>query len=407
MTTNTAKVIALANNDVVQLFWTYPEAIKGCLGFAVFRREDGTTGAWDPLPAWVGFKGQSNKAWQSQPTTVWPIQKFGWKDLTATRGKTYHYRIVPVGGKPAVGKPLTPIGTPCETQIPVTLTPVRGAFLSYFNRGILSTQFLVHQVPAGPNGAPNYKTLINRIDQPGDPLRAALAGQILDGLKYLLNLAANKGGSLYAALYELTDPELLQALLQSKNLHLILSNTGTDDSENKPARQALHETAGIEILDRFVPSGHIGHNKFCVYVDPQGRAQQVLLGSTNWTDTGVCAQSNNALIAQNPEIATAYMAYWERLKTDTVKAGAKQATPLRSADAKPGASGVPVDEGKATVWFSPNTPKQRSSKPPKNEPTPVDLQDVFGLMDAAKKAILFLEFQPGSPSVVDRGRFPA
>jgi hypothetical protein len=67
----------------------------------------------------------------------------------------------------------------------------------------------------------------------------------------------------------LTDPELVQLLLDAKNLHLILSNTGAHDSENQPARQALHER-GIEIIDCFVPSGHIGHTKFCVYVDPAG-----------------------------------------------------------------------------------------------------------------------------------------
>jgi hypothetical protein len=50
-------------------------------------------------------------------------------------------------------------------------------------------------------------------------------------------------------------------LLSSKGrLHLILSNTGTDDKENQPVRQSLHN-AGIDIIDRFVPSEHIGHNK--------------------------------------------------------------------------------------------------------------------------------------------------
>jgi hypothetical protein len=68
---------------------------------------------------------------------------------------------------------------------PVTLTPTRGSFATYFNRGILSTQFLAHAIPPGPSGAPDYKVLTNRIDQPGDPLRSAFAGQILDGLELL------------------------------------------------------------------------------------------------------------------------------------------------------------------------------------------------------------------------------
>jgi phosphatidylserine/phosphatidylglycerophosphate/cardiolipin synthase-like enzyme len=197
--------------------------------------------------------------------------------------------------------------------------------------------------------------------------------------------------------------ELVQQLLQSQKLHLILSNTGPDDKENQPARQALHARAGIEILDRFVASGHIGHNKFCIYVDAGGVPQAVLLGSTNWTDTGICAQSNNALIVENRALAQAYMAYWQRLKDDTPAQGTSpQGATLRAADAQPGARDLAVDAGKATVWFSPNTPHARASKVGPGEATLPDLAEVFALMKAAKQAILFLEFQPGRPSVVDQ-----
>ncbi len=395
------KAIALTNNDVAQIVWQWENKIPGCLGFAIFRQEDGTA-AWDPLPAWVGFQGQENPDWKSQPTTIWPIQKFSWKDVTAVRGKTYRYKIVPTTGQPTPDTPLDLIDAQAVTTNAATLTPVRGSFRSYFNRGILSTQFVARQIPAGPSGAPNYKILTNRIDQPGDPLRIALAGQILEGLELLLKRAADEGGRCYAALYELTDPELVSLLLASKNLSIILTNTGTDDSENQPARQALHDQAGIAVIDRFVPGGHIGHNKFCVYVDGKNKATAVLLGSTNWTDTGVCAQSNNALVAENEEIATAYLDYWNRLKDDTSADGhGPQGPALRKSNQSPGAKDVSIDDGQATVWFSPNTPKARSTAKNGTESTPPDLDEVFALMDGAKEAILFLEFQPGSPSVMD------
>ena len=323
-----ASALALANNDVVQIVWRYDQKIAGCLGFAVFRKEGASEagGGWEPLPAWVGFKGQANTGWTARTTEVWPVQKFEWKDLTAKRGKTYSYRIVPVSGDPDSGARLTQNTDMALLAGPATLTPTRGSFETYFNRGILSTQFLAHAVPTGPSGAPNYKVLTNRIDQPGDPLRAALAGQILEGLESLLAEAGQHGGSVYAALYELTDPELVQLLLKNKDrIHLILSNTGTDDRENQPARQALHD-AGVDITDRFVPSGHIGHNKFMIYADAQGDPQSVLLGSTNWTDTAVCAQANNALVVRSPELAQSYMRYWQRLRDDTEQA--REAGPL-------------------------------------------------------------------------------
>jgi PLD-like domain len=395
--------IALANNDIAQIVWRYDAKIDGCLGFAVYRKEgpSGGAGGWSPLPAWVGFEGQSNPDWTSKTTEIWPIQKFAWKDVTAARGKTYSYRIVPVSGDPASNAPLTRQDNLALTAGPVTLTPELGDFSAYFNRGILSTQFVSHTVPAGPHGAPNYKVLTDRIDQPGDPLRRALAGQIIEGLSVLINRAVSKGGSVYAALYELSDPELEQLLLTHPTLvHLILSNTGTDDKENQPARQSLHD-AGVDITDRFVPSGHIGHNKFMIYADAQGKPAAVLLGSTNWTATAVCAQANNTLIVEDAALAATYKRYWDRLKDDTSEANARQGPSLRDADAQPGASDLAIGDGSATVWFSPNTPHARKSRPGPDEPTPPDLQQVFEMMDAAEQAILFLVFQPGSPSIVE------
>jgi hypothetical protein len=392
---------AIANNDVAMLAWSYDKAITGCLGFAIYRKEGAVPGPGegDPLPAWVGFQGQTNPAWTKNTTEVWPIQKFQWNDLTATRGKTYGYRIVPMVGTPGA---MTKQDDQAVTCGPVTLTPQRGCFATYFNRGILSSQFVSHQLPVDASGRPDYKVLTDRIDQPGDPLRQALAGQILEGLESLLDLALQQGGSCYAALYELTDPELLQKLLNLPSLHLILSNTAPGDKENTPARQALHEK-GIDIIDRFVPSGHIGHNKFVVYVGPNNQPQAVLLGSTNWTDTAICAQSNNALLVQNPVLAKAYLDYWQRLHDDTNPAGrGPQGPALRQADASPGAQNVAVDSGKATVWFSPNSKGPRPSTRKPDEPTPVDLSEVFSLMEQAKEAILFLVFQPGVPSIVDK-----
>jgi phosphatidylserine/phosphatidylglycerophosphate/cardiolipin synthase-like enzyme len=291
-----------------------------------------------------------------------------------------------------VGQPgnLTEQASEKLTTTPVTLTPACGPCAAYFNRGILSTQHLAHAIPSGPSGAPNYKVLGDRIDQPGDPLRNSLAGQIIEGLLSLIKRARTEGGKCHAALYELNDPELLSALLSAPFLHLILSNTGPDDGVNDAARQALHE-AGLDITDRMLGSGHIGHNKFMVYVDQQGQPKAVLSGSTNWTYTGVCAQSNNTVILESEDLAAAYLDYWNRLKADD----AEQSADFRSENR----TSHVVEDIKTTVWFSPNTTQK--NKPSKNAKTPVDLGDVDQLMKEAQQAILFLVFQPGSPSVVE------
>jgi len=73
-------------------------------------------------------------------------------------------------------------------------------------------------------------------------------------------------------------------------------------------------------MDRMLKKGHIGHNKFIVYVKGN-KPQAVLTGSTNWTPTGLCAQSNNAILLESPALAKEYLEYWKRLKADTQEAG--------------------------------------------------------------------------------------
>jgi phosphatidylserine/phosphatidylglycerophosphate/cardiolipin synthase-like enzyme len=381
------KAVALANNDTVLLSWIYDSKIPNCLGFAVYRKD--ASGTSTALPAWVGFQGDSNPTWQPKDTTVWPVQKFTWRDFEAKRGATYSYEIVPMTGSKGA---LQPAASLKLTTDAVTLTPKRGAFSSYFNRGILSTQALTRALPKGQSGGPSTTALQGHIDTPGDPLRLRLAGQILEGLTLLLNRAESDGGECYCALYELNDPELIAALLKAgKKVHIILSNTGSDDAENKPARQKLHQ-AGIDITDRMLANGHIGHNKFMLYVDGSGKPKAVLSGSTNWSYTGVCTQCNNALIFENDELAAAYLDYWKRLKAD----GKAQGPTLRQSDKTP-VHGT-IDGSQATVWYSPNTTQK--SKPTHGAATPPDMAQVFQAMAQAKYAVLFVVFQPGTPSII-------
>lgn len=382
------KAVAFANNDTVFLSWVYDQKIPDCLGFAVYRRD--ATGQRTALPAWVGFKGGSNPNWQHKDTTVWPVQKFGWRDFAAARGETYSYDIVPMTGTQDALAPLTAKTLTTET---VTLTPTRGSVSTYFTNGILATQALTHVVTPGPSGAPNPTVLQGHIQKQGDPLRLKLAGQVLQGLTALLDRAAKTGGACYFALYELADQELISRLVDAKAyIHIILANTGTDDAENKPARMTLHN-AGVDITDRMVANGHIAHNKFCLYVDAGGKPRAVLTGSTNWTSTGMCTQSNNALIIENDDLAQDYYEYWLRLKADD----SQQAQPLRTTDrTTPGKA--TIDGAEATVWYSPNT--EQTTKP-KNPAAPVDMADVFAHMAQAQNAILFLVFQPGSPSIIE------
>jgi phosphatidylserine/phosphatidylglycerophosphate/cardiolipin synthase-like enzyme len=176
--------------------------------------------------------------------------------------------------------------------------------------------------------------------------------------------------------------------------------------ENDDSKKKLTD-AGASLLYRQPPSNHIVHNKFLIYVDDSGTPQAVLTGSCNWTDTGMCAQTNNSIVIQDKAVAARYMAYWKKLQADEKahqKGGAFQDTPLRTFDGT--AKNINVDQGTEdagtlTSYFSPNTAKARSKSKTKTEVMPVDMKDLSARVMAANHAVLFLAFIPGTPSITE------
>jgi len=410
---NQGKIAVMHSNDVVFLAWQYEQAVPNCLGFTVRRKDMANTVAgFVALPAWVGWQGGNNADWKPQTTDVWPVQKFNWRDFTAKAGNAYQYQVIPMTGTQNSLQAQTDLAL---TTDEVHLTPdTANNIQAYFNNGILSTQSVAHYLPPDAKGAPSSGALMQHITKPGDPLRLALAGQIIEAVTSLLKRAQSEGGECYMALYELSDEELIDDIIAlGKQVHVVLSATPTNDNPPKgggpTSRQKLHQ-AGIDIYDRMLPQQDIGHNKSIVYVNAQGTPTAVLAGSTNWTETGLCAQSNNSVIIEDQTIAKFYFDYWNRLKADTVQAKGDPKS-LQAADFRLSNNHANVG-GNTTVWFSPNT--KGKSKPAKcavptdlgsnaKQPAdaPGDMFEVFQAIHAAKQAVIFLEFMPGTPSVLD------
>jgi phosphatidylserine/phosphatidylglycerophosphate/cardiolipin synthase-like enzyme len=413
--------IAISNNDMVYIHWSIPDKIPNCLGFSIIRHDAiGNKGV--TLPAMVGFKAESPSNEEAgnrfRDTDTWPVQKYSWKDLFAERGGTYWYEIVPMIGTP---DHLSRDESRSMRTNSVSLSPAHGDCSVFFNRGIISTQSIAHSLPKSSSGLPNSAELKKDIAIADSPIRAKLVGRLEAGVLELLDRVNKDGGEVYCALYELSDADLIGHLtsLPTKNLHLVLSNAGDDteegngdgDSTNADARKTLH-SRHFEVEDRMLKKGHIGHNKFVVYVDRQGSPRTILSGSTNWTSTGLCAQSNNAIIVESPDLAADYLSYWNDLKKDTDAAKGSRAdlqgeairtgnrSPRKTHDLK-GESGRAA--GSVQVWFSPSTqqknvPRRKNKAPP----TPVDLAEVFQEIENARQGVLFLAFIPGNPSIVTK-----
>ncbi|HET7886552.1 MAG TPA: phospholipase D-like domain-containing protein [Bradyrhizobium sp.] len=392
--------VAFSNNDIAVVAWTFDRHLDGCLGFAI-HQIDVDQGKETILPAMARFAGQTGA---DMTTAQAPIQKFWWKDLFARRGGTYEYLIVPMGGTP--GQTLTPLsGVTALRSNRVTLTPERAPFNVYFNRGIVATQALAHAL----GNEPSVDALTPHIQNPSDPIRINLMGQLQDGVTSLLARADKNGGIIHAALYELNDPQGLEKQLQSnaKSRNVILGNEQGPHSDDADAsNRAALKAAGVNVIDRILGKGDIPHNKFMV-LSENDQPTAVLSGSTNWTSTGLCTQSNNALVIESKDVAQRYIDYWNALKADTDAADGDphklQSQALRTAfDHSNNAKAIqnPIDLGggvKVELMFSPNTP----GKLAKNPKTPNDMGRVFELMDGAKQAILFLAFDPGNNSILD------
>lgn len=419
------KARAYANGMVGLICWDVDDKIDGCVGFELVRvYED--SGERRPLASWVPFKGQSNPDWKPQDTSVWPVQRLMWRDLTLRQkrdsptlrptGETIHYEVRPVGPAGNAPPDVASQGTPDYTgpRIPLkylgpavstnslVVTEDHGDINSAFTNGVLSTQFLVHVFESMQESlTPEH--LRAEMEKQGQ-IRTYLAGGALPLIK---DFFAAPGASFHQALYELEDGELIDLIkgLAARD-ELILSSTSKDsqgqwDTENLKVRPEL-EQAGVVKTDRIFNNDHIGHNKFSVRTEG-GTPVAVLTGSTNWTTTGLCAQSNNALILNAPAVAQAYLDYWTLLKqdTETFKSPAtptsptnnKQEPEIRAADAVEKAPIALNDGTQLQIWFSPNT--KATTKPSgANPPTPPDLSEVFRRMRMAKDLILFAVFQP-------------
>ena len=399
--------IAFANNDVITVAWSFGQKLEGCMGFAVYRID--ANGKETALPAVAVFPGFKRAA--TDTCEKFPIQKFYWKDVYArlvaekTGERAYRYKIVPLTGEPGSLAPMhIPQVISNEVEISARISDTMHA---YFNRGLISTQ----RISRALQGNPSKKGLLDHIENPTDALRASLSGDMVEALTDFV-ARAKSGGKLYAALYELHDQELVPLLEKAgTKLSIVLSNAmqqevrpaGAPKVEldgNQDARDRLTKTASA-MFSRLLPNNQIGHNKFVVYVDKTGHPRAVLFGSTNWTPTGLCAQTNNTVVLDNAKVAQRYLDYWKQLKADTQQAKtdakALQGATLRTWDG--GSKDISLGaDGQLRSWFSPNTPKLRSSST-KNEKRPPDMADVVKAIEGAKHAVLFLLFYPGSPNV--------
>lgn len=381
------KIAVYANCDMATIAWTTDSPIPGCRGFAIERDVAGPKGDAPKgfINTWVGFKGGQHKPGESQPSTVWPIQRYLWSDYAVSFGQRVRYRVIPmVGPAASLQKAQQSQWSGWSKWVTVDTGKTKG-FDAYFNRGIVPSQFMARQ--AGDLKS-FQKMLGQNIKDPKSNIRAFLAGTLRPHLLELLKDAKTAGVEVYAALYELNDPELIAALkLLGSKCSLLLGSgaykaankkkgTPAVPDENKQVRQDLKNNSKIQVFDRMVKSPHFAHNKFVVFCDKSGNARNVWTGSTNWTITGLCTQTNNGILIDDADIAKAYKARWATLKA----AGAGYPKNLG------------IDGSKVDAHSVNGTPVRTWNVPCLKY---VDLKDAKRYIAAAKQGVIYLMFNPG------------
>jgi phosphatidylserine/phosphatidylglycerophosphate/cardiolipin synthase-like enzyme len=386
-----------ANEDDAMLFWRITAPIPGCRGFAIERRikrKGQTQATADTLLNRTGFEhdaAPSPTAAGAKPpiksSREWPFQRFSWTDHDANTGDEVAYQIVPMV-RNATGDLVPAANEASAFSAPRVLGSAHGTrFRPFFNRGFVMAQFMARFLAENKLTLAQFKK--NHINQATDDrIRTFLSGDLRLALLEQLQIARDEKTDVFAALFEVADDELIAALgALGKKAHVVLANgsitaakgepaaTARKRDENKASRAAFRKAkVDLEQTNRFISPGALGHNKFLVRTDKQGKPVAVWTGSTNWAPTGLCTQVNNGLLINDAKVAQVYRDQWDRLR----KAASDFPKTLVAANSLPK---QPTSD--VTVWFT------RASKG-------VDLKALDDAVTGAKDGLLFLMFMPGS-----------
>lgn len=397
------KVSFASNCDDVQLTWRTLDGqnkdtpVEGCLGFMIERqRLTGTVWAdIEILRNRVGFDAAGvdiNKPETlSQPSSIWPFQRYDWTEHGANNNESVRYRISCVGKKAdtVIGKTELGVLAQSDWTAEIKVNAMAGADTEvYFNRGAVMSQYVARIAREKNWSVADISANVKLLKE---PLRIFLSGELRLALLKLLDSAIqNPFLEIYAALFELADEELIGKLKQlGPRAHIILTDGANTKQkkgqpveyvdENKGVRGKL-KGAGVDVYDRILAKQGLGHNKILITVDNRSdKAVSAWTGSTNWTSTGLCTQLNNGILLKNAKVAELYYSYWKELK----KAGSSFPANLVTFNGN-----KPKVVGQSQAWFT-------RTEIAAAHVTPVDIKFLQDLVNSAKSSILYVMFQPG------------
>src|SRR5439155_21133010 len=159
----------------------------------------------------------------TKPSTKWPFQRFSCTDHDANTGDTVSYQVIPVV-RSTTGKLelLTDQQSAWSPSAKLGSTP-KSPFRPFFNRGFVISQFMARFLAERHLSLSQFKKAIS--DENDLTIRTFLSGDLRLALLAELKTALKDGGEIFAALFELSDQELIDALCGvGAHAHVVLAN---------------------------------------------------------------------------------------------------------------------------------------------------------------------------------------
>jgi phosphatidylserine/phosphatidylglycerophosphate/cardiolipin synthase-like enzyme len=367
----TIAVKAFANADDVLIAWQPDTWSDDWAGFQLERRNDTTQQVTVVVNRIPPTAGQGPVQATGVASTQSPIRRCIWTDHNAVATDSVSYRVTAMKDA-GNGTFAADAASASEWTEPlVTSGDAGGGLEAYFNRGTLMSQ-VVSRFVQGDVTPKSLRQFLTNLEQPGFAARQYLAGEARHEILHFLREADRRNSEIHAAIYEINDRELVEALKPFGNRgHVLIGNGGATRDWVAPELTA----AGLEIKHRDL--SHHGksspsvHNKFVVESDAAG-AGRVLTGSTNWTTSGLCTQLNNVLIIEDKAIAGRYREQWDKL----VAAGDDMPASLKTSNT------TPTTDSNITLYFAATDHE-------------AEFTPVLDLIAKATEGILFLMFTPG------------
>jgi phosphatidylserine/phosphatidylglycerophosphate/cardiolipin synthase-like enzyme len=299
-------VQAIAGTHAVFLaFDVMPELRQDLLGFSIYR-DDPREGEHYWLS---GFKTFRSVVPVPNPATKYstrdhPLQTFQWGDYSAKPGYTYTYRVVPRFGTPKNLHDRPNVDVSVEVK---TTDPERGKHGVYFNRGVAASQAYANRFGAPPDRLPE--------DKRAEAL-AWLSRGLMERVRDFIGKANSDAFALRAAVYEFTQPDVLEAFANARDAGADVKILFHADGDPAPASLQAIADAGIGDLMLERHTAAIAHNKFIVLCAKTAGGlvpQVVWTGSTNFTQGAIFGHSNVGHEVRDPEVAARYLMLWDRL----------------------------------------------------------------------------------------------